>query len=56
MATRILLGLCEAGFIPASLYTISIFYKRDETSKRFSIFFLGNLTAVASSGLIGYGM
>ncbi|OJD28788.1 alternative sulfate transporter [Diplodia corticola] len=56
MVTRILLGLCEAGFIPASLYTISMFYKRDETSKRFSIFFLGNLTAVASSGLIGYGI
>ncbi|KAL1622434.1 hypothetical protein SLS54_004999 [Diplodia seriata] len=56
MVTRILLGLCEAGFIPAGLYTISLFYKRDETSKRFSIFFLGNLTAVASSGLIGYGI
>lgn len=49
LATRILLGLCEAGFIPAGLYTISMFYKRDETSKRFSIFFLGNLTAVASA-------
>ncbi|KAF4544950.1 MFS transporter [Lasiodiplodia theobromae] len=56
MVTRILLGLCEAGFIPAGLYTISMFYKRNETSKRFSIFFLGNLTAVASSGLIGYGI
>lgn len=56
LATRILLGLCEAGFIPAGLYTISMFYKRDETSKRFSIFFLGNLTAVASSGLIAYGI
>lgn len=49
LSTRLLLGLCEAGFIPASLYTISMFYKKEETSKRFSIFFLGNLTGVATT-------
>ncbi|KAF2139309.1 uncharacterized protein K452DRAFT_352577 [Aplosporella prunicola CBS 121167] len=56
ISTRFLLGLCEAGFIPAGLYTITIFYKRAETSKRFSYFFLGNLAAAASTGLIGYGI
>ncbi|KAF4457742.1 hypothetical protein F53441_366 [Fusarium austroafricanum] len=34
LSTRLLLGLCEAGFIPAGLYTITRWYKRDETSKR----------------------
>ncbi|KAK0389066.1 hypothetical protein NLU13_2642 [Sarocladium strictum] len=56
MATRMLLGLCEAGFIPAALYTITRWYKRDEISKRFSWFFIGNLTAVAMSGIIAYGI
>lgn len=31
-------------------------YKRTETSKRFSIFFLGNMLASALSGLIAFGM
>lgn len=52
--TRFLLGSCESGFIPASLYTISRFYKRDETSKRFSWFFIGNHFATAVSGFIAY--
>ena len=52
--TRFLLGSCESGFIPASLYTISRFYKRDETSKRFSWFFIGNHFASAVSGFIAY--
>lgn len=53
LVTRILLGLCEAGFIPGALYTMSTWYKRDETSLRVSIFFLGNLLAVALTSLIG---
>ncbi|KAH7310576.1 major facilitator superfamily domain-containing protein [Stachybotrys elegans] len=56
MVTRLLLGLCEAGFIPASLYTITRWYKRNETSRRFSWFFLGNLIASAMSGIIAYGI
>jgi MFS family permease len=54
MVTRFLLGSCESGFIPASLFTISRFYKRDETSKRFAYFFMGNHFAQATSGLIAY--
>ncbi|KAK3363129.1 alternative sulfate transporter [Lasiosphaeria hispida] len=56
LATRLLLGLCEAGFIPAGLFTVTRWYKRDETSKRFSWFFIGNMLAAACSGLIAYGI
>lgn len=56
MTTRLLLGLCESGFIPAGLYTITRFYKRDETSKRFSWFFIGNMLAQAVSGLLAYAI
>ncbi|GJC81172.1 putative uncharacterized transporter YOL163W [Colletotrichum liriopes] len=31
-------------------------YKKDETSKRFSWFFIGNMLAAACSGLIAYGI
>ncbi|KAJ4115392.1 hypothetical protein NW768_011244 [Fusarium equiseti] len=55
-ASRLMLGLLEAGFIPASLYTLTKWYKRNETSRRFTIFFLGNMVASASNGLIAYGI
>ncbi|KAH6981691.1 MFS transporter [Ilyonectria sp. MPI-CAGE-AT-0026] len=55
-ATRLLLGLLEAGFIPAGLYTLTQWYKRNETSRRFTAFFLGNMIASAASGLIAYGI
>ncbi|KXJ93598.1 alternative sulfate transporter [Microdochium bolleyi] len=54
--TRLLLGLGEAGYIPGSLYTISLWYKTEEISKRFSIFFTGNLLAAATGGLFAYGI
>ncbi|KAL2132613.1 hypothetical protein VTI74DRAFT_3603 [Chaetomium olivicolor] len=56
LATRLLLGLCEAGFIPAGLFTITRWYKRDETTKRFSWYFLGNMFSGACSGLVAYGI
>ncbi|KAL2125017.1 hypothetical protein VTJ04DRAFT_1382 [Mycothermus thermophilus] len=56
LATRLLLGLCESGFIPAGLYTITRWYKREETSRRFSLYFLGCYLAVGSSSLIAYGI
>jgi hypothetical protein len=31
-------------------------YKRDETTKRFAIYFLGNMLASACTGLLAYGM
>ncbi|KAK4041457.1 hypothetical protein C8A01DRAFT_14796 [Parachaetomium inaequale] len=56
LVTRLLLGICEAGFIPAGLFTLTRWYKRDETTTRFSVYFIGNLFAGASSGLIAYGI
>lgn len=56
IVTRLLLGLCEAGFIPGALYTMSTWYKKDESSLRISIFFLGNLLASATTSLIGAGI
>ncbi|KAH8681809.1 major facilitator superfamily domain-containing protein [Xylariales sp. PMI_506] len=56
LSTRLLLGLCEAGFIPASLFTLSRWYKHSEISKRFSIFFLGNLLGLCFSSLIAFGV
>ncbi|CCD48822.1 hypothetical protein ACHAPF_004207 [Botrytis cinerea] len=56
IVTRLLLGLCEAGFIPGALYTMSLWYKKSESSLRISIFFLGNLLASATTSLIGAGI
>jgi MFS family permease len=56
LATRLLLGLCESGFIPAGLFTITLWYKKEETSKRFAWFFIGNMLAQAASGLVAYGI
>lgn len=56
MATRLLLGLCESGFIPAGLFTITRWYKTSETSKRFAFFFIGNGFAQAVAGLLAYGI
>ncbi|KAF7551472.1 hypothetical protein G7Z17_g4976 [Cylindrodendrum hubeiense] len=56
LVTRLLLGLCEAGFIPAGFYTITRWYKNDEISKRFSWYFIGNMTASGCSGLLAYAI
>ncbi|KAF3769457.1 putative MFS transporter [Cryphonectria parasitica EP155] len=55
-ATRTLLGLCESGFIPAGLYTLSRWYKKSEISKRYAIYFFGNNLATAISGLLASGI
>ncbi|KAJ5640925.1 hypothetical protein N7528_000550 [Penicillium herquei] len=56
LATRILLGLCEGGFIPGALYYLSTWYKKDETSLRTSLFFYGQMFASATSSLISAGV
>jgi hypothetical protein len=48
--------ICESGFIPAGLFTITMWYKTDETSQRFAWFYIGNLAAQAATGLIAYGV
>ncbi|GAA6055296.1 hypothetical protein JCM3770_004825 [Rhodotorula araucariae] len=56
LATRILLGVTESGYIPGSLYTISMFYKRSELASRNASFFLGSGLASAVTGLFAYGI
>ncbi|KAG7290308.1 hypothetical protein NEMBOFW57_000307 [Staphylotrichum longicolle] len=56
LSTRLLLGLLESGFIPAALYTLTRWYKRGETTKRFAWYYLGNLIAGGCSGLAAYGI
>lgn len=54
--TRSLLGLCESGYIPAALWTITCWYRRAEWARRFAYFFTGNVIGQASSGLVAYGV
>lgn len=56
LATRVLLGLCEGGFIPGALYYLSTWYKKDETSLRVGLFFYGQMFASATSSLISAGL
>ncbi|EJD52882.1 alternative sulfate transporter [Auricularia subglabra TFB-10046 SS5] len=56
LATRLLLGLTESGFIPGGLYTLTTWYTKEETAKRVMVFFVGNLAASASTNLISYGI
>ncbi|WYZ41100.1 hypothetical protein EsH8_IV_001441 [Colletotrichum jinshuiense] len=56
LATRLILGITEAGFVPASLFTIGRWYKKDETTKRFAWFFIGSGIASGCSGLLAYGV
>ncbi|WWC60694.1 uncharacterized protein I303_103270 [Kwoniella dejecticola CBS 10117] len=56
LATRIMLGVTECGYIPGALFIISTFYKRSELATRNSIFFIGNGLATATSGLLAYAI
>ncbi|KAI0462325.1 hypothetical protein LJB42_004413 [Komagataella kurtzmanii] len=55
-ATRFILGAMEAGFIPGGLYYLSTWYKKSELGFRHTLYFFGNLTAGALSGLIAAGI
>ncbi|KAF2117336.1 putative allantoate permease [Lophiotrema nucula] len=52
MATRFFLGVAEAGIFPGSFYLLSFWYKREESQKRFSVFWCSVLTAGAFGGLL----
>ncbi|KAI9843963.1 MAG: hypothetical protein M1837_006004 [Sclerophora amabilis] len=53
---RALLGVFEAGFLPGSIYLISMYYKRHELQKRFTAFFCSGLVAGAFGGLFAYAL
>ncbi|KAL4930318.1 major facilitator superfamily domain-containing protein [Aspergillus undulatus] len=56
IATRLLLGITESGFIPGGLWTLSTWYTRTETAKRVMIFYFGNQLGQASAKLLAYGI
>jgi MFS family permease len=43
-ATRVLLGVCEAPFLPALLFLVATWYKRHEVQTRMSIFYVISFT------------
>lgn len=53
LLTRSILGLSEAGYIPAAMYTLSTWYTRDELTKRIAVFFFGMFGGAAVSPLLG---
>ncbi|KAF7888245.1 uncharacterized protein EAF02_002786 [Botrytis sinoallii] len=54
LATRFLLGLCESGFIPGTLWYLTKWYTKRELGKRTVLFFIGSYTANLLNGLIAY--
>lgn len=56
LATRLLLGLAEAGYIPGAVYTLSTWYTRKELAQRVAIFFFGMFGGNALSPLLASGI
>jgi MFS family permease len=56
LSTRFLLGLCESGFIPGTLWYLTKWYTKRELGKRTVLFFIGSYTANLLNGLIAYGL
>ncbi|ERF68098.1 hypothetical protein EPUS_06909 [Endocarpon pusillum Z07020] len=52
IATRFFLGLAEAGVFPGCFYLISMWYKRSEAQKRYTLFFSSTQLAGAFGGLL----
>ena len=55
-ATRLLLGLFEAGYIPGAQYMLALFYKREELALRTAVFYFGNYFATATGSLMAAGI
>ncbi|PYI12861.1 MFS transporter [Aspergillus violaceofuscus CBS 115571] len=56
LATRLLLGLLEGGYIPGALFYLSTWYKKEELSSRVTLFFFGQMFSAATSNLISAGL
>lgn len=56
LATRSILGLAEAGFMPAALFTLSTWYTRHELARRAGILFFGMFGGSAVSPLLARGI
>lgn len=56
IATRVMLGVCEAGFFPAATYVVSTWYCRFEVQRRLAVFYSAAALAGAFSGLLAYAI
>ncbi|UZP39042.1 hypothetical protein NXS19_006858 [Fusarium pseudograminearum] len=56
MATRVLLGIFEAGFFPGAIYLCSYWYMPKDLSTRISYFYCASALSGAFSGLLAAGI
>ncbi|KKZ63326.1 hypothetical protein EMCG_02327 [[Emmonsia] crescens] len=56
LVLRSILGLCEVGYIPGGIYTLSTWYTKPELAKRAAIFFFGMFGGDTISPLLGAGL
>ncbi|KAF1952537.1 MFS general substrate transporter [Byssothecium circinans] len=56
LVARSFLGLCEAGYIPGGIYTLSTWYTKRELAKRVAVFFFGMFGGNAISPLLASGI
>ncbi|EXJ87212.1 hypothetical protein A1O3_04171 [Capronia epimyces CBS 606.96] len=56
IATRIILGVTEAGFFPAAAYLVTTWYCRFEVQRRMALFYSAASLAGAFSGLLAFGI
>ena len=56
LVSRAVLGLCEAGYIPGAVYTLSKWYRAEELGKRVAVLFFGMFGGNAISPLLGAGI
>lgn len=52
VALRVLIGVLEAGFSPGILLLLSSWYKKNEQSRRFSVFISAAVLSGAFGGII----
>ncbi|ELQ38358.1 inner membrane transport protein yfaV [Pyricularia oryzae] len=56
VATRVVLGIFEAGFFPGAVYIVSSWYPRHELQQRLALFYTASAFSGALSGLLSYGI
>ena len=56
LVARSFLGLCEAGYIPGAIYTLSMWYTKRELAKRVAVFFFGMFGGNAVSPVMASGI
>jgi MFS family permease len=56
MATRVLLGTMEAGFLPCATFYLSTFYTRRELASRLAVFFQMGFISVSTTHPTLFGL